>query len=109
MGSPHTLVVSKKPEVLEQYTWRGRQKAALTFLQIFGGDKELAGIVKDRYGDVLKAVQGTQSFSMSAGTHSGSAVQQTGVASGEQGSTVAGAKRKHREPPKNVIDVIDLT
>ncbi|RXW12377.1 hypothetical protein EST38_g13476 [Candolleomyces aberdarensis] len=108
-GNPHTLVVSKRLEVLEQYTWKGRQNDAVTFLEACGTDEELAGIVKDRYGDVLKAVQGTQSFSTSVGTSSGSVVQQTGMAVGGQASTVAGAKRKHREPPKNVIDVIDLT
>lgn len=106
-GNPHTLVVTKKVEMLERCTWKGRQRAAMEFLKLFGTDEELAGIVKERYGDVLKAIQGTQAFSVSSSAEKpdGLAVQYTGSASREQ----AGAKRKRRELPKNVVDVIDLT
>ena len=44
-GGPHTLIVHKKPEVLERYTWTGRQAAAKAFLRSIGDDGVLLAIM----------------------------------------------------------------
>ncbi|KAJ3532055.1 hypothetical protein NMY22_g7899 [Coprinellus aureogranulatus] len=42
---PHTLVVTKKKEVLERYTWEGRKAAARAFLESIGDKDVLVGIM----------------------------------------------------------------
>ncbi|KAJ2928449.1 hypothetical protein H1R20_g8653, partial [Candolleomyces eurysporus] len=64
IGSPHTLVVSKKKEVWAKYTWSGRQTSAVVFLKAVAssGEAELKELMGERYTDVLKALQGAQMF-----------------------------------------------
>ncbi|RXW17211.1 hypothetical protein EST38_g8640 [Candolleomyces aberdarensis] len=64
IGSPHTLVVSKKKEVWAKYTWSGRQTSAVVFLKAVAssGEAELKELMGERYTDVLKALQGVQTF-----------------------------------------------
>ncbi|KAF9044406.1 hypothetical protein BJ165DRAFT_198051 [Panaeolus papilionaceus] len=125
-GTPYTLVVSKRPEMMASLKWREVHAAALAFLRSIGGtDAELKEVMQERYDDVVKALQGTKTFVMSASSKSSTAACSTAASSsaGASSSTttavtpststgaaqVAGAKRKHRNPPTNVIDVIDLT
>lgn len=56
-GSPYTLVVRKTKEVMERYTWDGRQAAARTFLRTIGDDRVLCGILgMELFGEACRAL-----------------------------------------------------
>ncbi|RXW16749.1 hypothetical protein EST38_g9103 [Candolleomyces aberdarensis] len=57
-----SLLVKKCPEVLAEYTWKGRQGRARAFLEGVWDDEELEKIMGERYEDVLKAVGGEKPF-----------------------------------------------
>ena len=63
-GRPYTLEVTKKPEVLAIIRWQVRQKEAEAFLSSIGDENMIAKIMGARYGDVEKALGGTQMFAM---------------------------------------------
>ncbi|RXW16751.1 hypothetical protein EST38_g9105 [Candolleomyces aberdarensis] len=125
-GQPHTLVISKRPEILALYTWEGKRAAAINFLRGVGDDSVLMVIMGERYTDVVNAVEGRRAFSevpvgvvnrddnlagISAGpsTSFASSAVSSGPGATTATTTLAGIKRKRRSTPQNVIDVIDLT
>ncbi|RXW15356.1 hypothetical protein EST38_g10498 [Candolleomyces aberdarensis] len=60
--TPCTLVATKRPEVVARFSWEGRQTAATEWLKSIGEDREWEVIMGERYGDFLKAIQGTKKF-----------------------------------------------
>jgi hypothetical protein len=61
-GSPHTLVVTKCPQILAQLRWKKCQGDAAGFVRSVAEDGELRRIMPDRYNEVVRAVQGTSTF-----------------------------------------------
>jgi hypothetical protein len=61
-GNPHGLQVTKCPEVVEACTWDHRQKAARTFLSLFGTDEIIKKIMGTRYTDVVASINGARPF-----------------------------------------------
>ncbi|KAF6756350.1 hypothetical protein DFP72DRAFT_1044931 [Ephemerocybe angulata] len=131
-GSPYTLVVSKRPEVMGGLNWKEAQTKAVAFIRSVADDKGLKELMPDRYEDVLRAVAGSKVFVVGAmtvadpdgiapttpaaataasGTTAPSASSSTVASAPAAGASapVAGAKRKQRDPPKNTIAFIDLT
>lgn len=64
--SPYTLLVTKRPEILAQLTWKKTQADAAAFVRAVAEDSELKKIMPDRYHDVVRAVQGTKKFTSPA-------------------------------------------
>ncbi|KAJ3532052.1 hypothetical protein NMY22_g7900 [Coprinellus aureogranulatus] len=131
-SSPHTLVVTKRPELVAQLAWKEAQANASQFLKNVGNEDELKRIMGERYNDVGMALRGTKAFTTTAGdlainqnpSSAGGSLgstggSQTGAASSTStsvleaisasGEAVAGRKRKRGELPANTIAVIDLT
>ncbi|TFK65122.1 hypothetical protein BDN72DRAFT_824875 [Pluteus cervinus] len=65
-GSPHTLLIQKKPEVIAACTWAGRQSAAREFLGNFGDEKAIRQLMGNYYANAAKAVSGEQPFAWSS-------------------------------------------
>jgi hypothetical protein len=63
-GNPHTLVVTKKPEVVAILRWQTRQADAKTFLSTIGDENMIEKVMGARYGDFQKALDGTRMFAM---------------------------------------------
>lgn len=63
-GSPHGLAVTKRPEIVALAQWTARSKAARDFLAKIGDDALIAKIMGSQYGDVAKALEGTQPFKL---------------------------------------------
>lgn len=132
-GSPHGLVVTKKPEIVAAVQWEHKQREARAFLTSIGEDGLIAKIMGSRYGDVGKALDGTQQFMMTVsdgaaiasgqpiasssrhGQASGSSSSGTvppiakDAAASSSSSTVAGKKRKKAPSGVSLGPVIDLT
>jgi hypothetical protein len=125
LGTPYTLVVSKRPEVISQLTWKENQSEAVKFVRSVADDAELKVVMGERYEQTLWAVHGQQVFTLtgnaviapgpvrnsSVATSSAPPTASTSGSStaAHAASTPAGTKRKQREQPKNTIAVIDLT
>ena len=62
-GSPHTLVLTKRTEIFKQ--WSNRVKTARSLLSSIGDAPMIAKIMGSRYGDVQKALDGTQPYAYS--------------------------------------------
>lgn len=65
-GSPHGVNMTKRPNVVAAQSWKRRQVDAKAFLATIGNDQVLEKIMGSRFGDVQKALAGTQSFSTTA-------------------------------------------
>ncbi|KAJ3502311.1 hypothetical protein NMY22_g18628 [Coprinellus aureogranulatus] len=61
-GTPHTLLVAKRPEFAAQLTWNKAQGDATAFVRSVAEGQELKEIMRERYDDVLSALQGTKAF-----------------------------------------------
>ena len=59
-GSPHTLVLTKRTDLFKQ--WLNRAKTAQSLLSGIGDAPMIAKIMGSRYGDVQKALDGTQAY-----------------------------------------------
>ena len=114
-GTPHTLQVMKRPEMLAAGKWNARVQKACAFLAVVGTPEELARIMGERYPNVQAAVAGTKPYEMgslalitpSVGGATGATTSTTeATTSGTQaGPVIAGVKRKAEDDE----DVIDLT
>lgn len=130
-GSPHGIQVIKRPEIVAAQQWDTRVAHAHTFLRSIGDDNVISRLMGNRYGDVMKALQGSQQFILTVGDAATSTVAGnrpaavasqtpallTANAAPSSGSTVpgtlapsvptAGKKRKKGLPISGPI--IDLT
>ncbi|KAF8067976.1 hypothetical protein FPV67DRAFT_1494449 [Lyophyllum atratum] len=61
-GSPHSLEVTKSPEIVATQTWAGRVERAKVFLRSIGDDQDLYSLMGNRYGDLINALRGEQQF-----------------------------------------------
>ena len=100
-GSPHTLVVTKKPEVAAVLQWQTRQTEARAFLSSIGDANVIATIMGPRYGDVQKALDGTQEFVMKSSASGGEQQEatQTGTHEHAQRSEQSGTPNPGMQPP----------
>ena len=100
-GSPHTLVVTKKPEVAAVLQWQTRQMEARTFLSSIGDANVIATIMGPRYEDVQKALDGTQEFVMKSSASGGEQQEaaQTGIPEHAQRSEQSGTPNPGMQPP----------
>jgi hypothetical protein len=112
-----SLLVKKCPEVLAEYTWKGRQAQARAFLKGVWDDEELEEIMDERYEDVLRAIDGERGFVGLDGARENAATNALATAPGESGGqtqpsgletsagsesigdppVIAGMKRKNRD------------
>ena len=61
-GSPHGLMVTKRPDVVLASSWSARQKNAKAFLASIGPDDVISRIMGPRYLDVTQALSGVKAF-----------------------------------------------
>lgn len=66
-GSPYGIQVTKRPEIVAALQWNTRVAHAHSFLRSFGDDDALSKLMGNRYGDVMKALQGSQQFILTVG------------------------------------------
>lgn len=125
-GKPHGIRVTKRKASFDTARWRAKQDAARRFLDTIGTDVAIASIMGSRFGDVMKALDGSQKYIVrpggtGSGTNSGPRVSDStpkpeptttppsslSTSSGPHAgpTSVAGVKRKQPNTP----DVIDLT
>ncbi|KIM42422.1 hypothetical protein M413DRAFT_27183 [Hebeloma cylindrosporum] len=67
-GSPHGLMVTKRPEVVLAVSWNARQKNAKAFLASIGTDDIISRIMGPRYPDVIQALSGVRAFASGIAT-----------------------------------------
>jgi hypothetical protein len=91
-GSPHTLVVTKKPDIAAILQWKTRETEAKTFLSSIGDDNMIAKIMGTRYGDVQKALDGTQMFMMKL-PGAGGEQHEAAQGSEQPGASISGVQR----------------
>jgi hypothetical protein len=66
-GSPHGIQVTKRPKIVAALQWDTRVAQTKTFLGSIGDDDALSKLMRNRYGDVMKALQGSQQFTLMVG------------------------------------------
>jgi hypothetical protein len=124
-GSPHGLLVKKKPEVVAGVRWAVRQDRARAFLGSIGNDGVIAKLMEGRYADVMGAVTGTKVYELTTDTRdapksprplASSTIVNAGQASTTSGTLPTsnleiGATKKRDRSGGHVIlgPVIDLT
>jgi hypothetical protein len=129
-GSPHGLVVTKKPEVVAAMQWSQRRDQAKIFLSNLGDDVVISKLMGPRYPDVVKSLEGVQQYVVAANDNVSrpQPLAPSNAANAPQASTSAAAatailppagpvlpattanKRKRAGPPAIVLGpVIDLT
>lgn len=67
-GSPHGLMVTKRPDVVLASSWNARQKNAKAFLASIGPDDVISRIMGPRYLDVTQALSGVKTFASGPAT-----------------------------------------
>ncbi|KIM42098.1 hypothetical protein M413DRAFT_126557 [Hebeloma cylindrosporum] len=73
-GSPHGLMVTKRPEVVLASSWNTRQKDAKAFLASIGTDDVISRIMGPRYPDVTQALNGVKAFASGLATPAASGI-----------------------------------
>ncbi|KAJ3532054.1 hypothetical protein NMY22_g7901 [Coprinellus aureogranulatus] len=68
-GSPHTLLVTKRPGIRAQMVWKAAQQEAVSFVNSIATGEELKVVMGENYSDLVGALHGTKPFE--SGAHPG--------------------------------------